>query len=325
MNNGLLIHLINFTRGLILGIVELVPGVSAGTLALILGIYEQSISAVSSIIDVIRALVTYPSRNWWVGVKKVWLLVPWKFLLVLVAGMVTAVLAFSHIIGIVIELMPGPSLAFFSGVIIVSIVMPIYEVRIWKVRHFVILLLSFLIVFIIFGLPVAGNNETPTLWFLAFSGLIGAAVMVLPGVSGSFVLLILGSYSHVIFLLRGLTGEDPEFLSVFVFLVFALIGAGGISKSMLWLLNRFKKITLVILTGLMLGSLRRLWPFLLDSDLNNGEALHRLPKISINRIGEISGKQFSEVLIAFLLGAIIASIGVLSFIKKKKAVSGVSQ
>lgn len=308
-----------------LGIVELVPGVSAGTLALILGIYEQLILAISTIIDLVRSLVLFPSRNWWLRVKKAWLLVPWKFLLVLVFGMATALLAFSHVIGSLLESIPGPAMAFFSGIILVSILIPIYEIRVWKIQHFIVLVFSFLIVFIIFGIPISGNSPTPALWFLAFSGLIGAAVMVLPGVSGSFVLLILGSYSHVISLLRGLTGENPEFLRVFVFLISALIGAGGISKGIFWLLNRFKKITLAILTGLMLGSLRRLWPFLLDSDLYNEKSFHYIPKISINNIGEISGKQFSEVLIAFLLGAIIASIGVLSFIKKKKAVSGVSQ
>ena len=114
---------------------------------------------------------------------------------------------------------------------------------------------------LLLGLPVRAAAE-PALWFLGLSGAIGAAVMVLPGVSGAFVLLVLGPYPYLIDLIRDLTRGAPQLLPLLVFQAGVLLGLGTVSKLLTWLLRRARGVTLAALSGLMLGSLRRLWPFL---------------------------------------------------------------
>ena len=145
---------------------------------------------------------------------------------------------------------------------------------------------------VLLGLPAAGGGE-PAMWFLGLSGVVAATVMVLPGVSGAFVLLVLGPYPYLIGVIRGLTTGDPQLLPLIVFQAGVLIGMGAVSKALSWLLERARGVTLAALSGLMLGSLRRLWPFLAWPDGADADhlPLHAIPQGATLRTGSGSGRR----------------------------------
>ena len=304
--------LLTLLRGLGLGIVELVPGVSAGTLALILGIYERLVAAFAALVEVVRALLL-PRRGggWRRRVAAAWRAVPWRFVLVLGAGMGGAPLLFSHPVGALLDAAPGLALAFFCGVVLVAVVLPLRAVGRWRLPQVAALLLAAAAAVLLLGLPVRGAAE-PALWFLGLSGAIGAAVMVLPGVSGAFVLLVLGPYPYLIDLLRDLTRGAPQLLPLIVFEAGVLLGLGTVSKLLTWLLSRARGVTLAALSGLMLGSLRRLWPFLAlppGGDLES-TPLHAVSRVPPAELARLPAGELTAVLLAALAGAALAAVGV---------------
>ena len=311
--------LLTLLRGIGLGIVELVPGVSAGTLALILGIYERMVTAIAALVGVVRALLL-PRRagagTWRRQVTQAWRAVPWRFVLVLGAGMAGAPLVFSHAVGAVLDAAPHAALAFFCGVLLVAVVLPLRSVGAWRAPQVAALLLAGAGAVVVLGLPVDGGGE-PALWFLGFSGVVAAAVMVLPGVSGAFVLLVLGPYPYLIGVLRGLTGGDPQLLPLIVFQAGVLVGMGAVSKALVWLLHRARGVTLAGLSGLMLGSLRRLWPFLAwpAGAEDHNLPLHAVPKVPLSELTTTPAAELTTVLLAALAGAALAAAGVVAALR----------
>lgn len=305
--------LLTLLRGLSLGVVELVPGVSAGTLALILGIYERLVAVLAALVEVARALLPGRARGgrWGARVARAWGAVPWRFALVLGAGMVVAPLLFSYPVGALLDTAPGLALAFFCGVVLVAVALPLRAVGRWRLPQAAALVLAAAAAVLLLGLPVRGAGE-PTLWFLALSGAIAAAVMVLPGVSGAFVLLVLGPYPYVIDLVRDLTRGAPQLLPLIVFQAGVLVGLGAVSKLLTWLLRRARGITLAVLSGLMLGSLRRLWPFLALPPGGSAESmpLHAVPKVAPAELAQVPAGELTAVLLAALAGAGLAALGV---------------
>ena len=306
--------LLTLLRGIGMGIVELVPGVSAGTLALILGIYARLVAALAALVEVVRALLL-PPRNGgggrWARVAAAWGAVPWRFVLVLGAGMVSAPLLFSHPVGALLDAAPGLALAFFCGVVPVAVVLPLRAVGRWRLPQAAALLLAAAAAVFLLGLPVRAAAE-PALWFLGLSGAIAAAVMVLPGVSGAFVLLVLGPYPYLIDLIRDLTRGTPQLLPLIVFEVGVLLGLGTVSKLLTWLLRRARGVTMAALSGLMLGSLRRLWPFLaFPAGADAGSIpLNAVPKVPPAELGQLPAGELAAVLLAALAGAALAAVGV---------------
>ena len=306
--------LLTLLRGVGLGVVELVPGVSAGTLALILGIYERMVGAIAALVEVVRALVL-PRRDgsatWRTQIGQAWRAVPWRFALVLGAGMGGAPLLFSHPVGAVLDAAPHAALAFFCGVVLVAVVLPLRAVGVWRAPQAAAFLLAGTAALVLLGLPAGGGGE-PAMWFLGLSGVVAAAVMVLPGVSGAFVLLVLGPYPYLIGVIRGLTTGDPQLLPLIVFQAGVLIGMGAVSKALSWLLERARGITLAALSGLMLGSLRRLWPFLAWPDGADADhlPLHAIPKVPPSQLAQVPAAELTVVLLAALAGAALAAVGV---------------
>ena len=305
--------LLTLLRGVGMGVVELVPGVSAGTLALILGFYERLVGAIAALVEVVRALLL-PRRGaatWREQVRQAWRAVPWRFVLVLGAGMGGAPLLFSHVVGGVLNAAPHAALAFFSGVVLVAVVLPLRSVGRWRVPQVAAFLLAGTGAVVVLGLPVQAGGE-PALWFLGLSGVAAAAVMVLPGVSGAFVLLVLGPYPYLIGVIRGLTSGDPHLVPLIVFQAGVLIGMGAVSKALSWLLQRARGITMAALSGLMLGSLRRLWPFLAwpDGAAADHLPLHAIPKVPLSELAQVPGAEHTVVLLAALAGAALAALGV---------------
>ena len=318
--------LLTLLRGVGLGVVELVPGVSAGTLALILGIYERMVGAIAALVEVVRALLL-PRRDgsatWRAQIGQAWGAVPWRFVLVLGAGMGGAPLLFSHPVGTVIDTAPHMALAFFCGVVLVAVVLPLRSVGAWRLPQVAAFLLAGAGAVVLLGLPVQGGGE-PAMWFLGLSGVVAAAVMVLPGVSGAFVLLVLGPYPYLIGVIRGLTTGDPQLVPLIVFQAGVLVGMGAVSKALSWLLERARGVTLAALSGLMLGSLRRLWPFLAQPVGAEADhlPLHAVPKVSPSELAQVPAAELTAILLAALAGAALAAVGVAAALRHASSAPG---
>lgn len=255
---------VTLARGVAMGVVELVPGVSGGTMALVLGIYGDLINAIDATFAWIgrwlRRLLPgsgrAPARS---------RTPPVSFLALLAVGMAAALLAGSHLVTELLRTARGPTYAFFCGLVLASVATP------WRLMErrgpveIAVILCAAAVSFLASGLRAA-ESGAPGLPFLLLSGALAVAVLVLPGVSGSFVLLALGSYGYLIERVRGLTaGEIGESaLPLAVFGVGLVAGLATATRLISWLLARHRSLTLAALTGLMLGSLRALAPFYRD-------------------------------------------------------------
>ena len=246
-----------------MGVVELVPGVSGGTMALVLGIYGELINAVDSTFAWIgrglRRLLP-GARVAGRGVTP-----PFPFLALLLIGMAAAVLAGSHLVTELLTTAPGPTYAFFCGLVLASVATPWRLMERRGPAEVAVILCAAAASFLATGLRAA-EAGTPTLPFLLVCGALAVAVLVLPGVSGSFVLLALGSYGYVIERVRGLTAGEigDSVLPLAVFGIGVLLGLATVTRIISWLLTRHRSLTLAALTGLMLGSVRTLAPFYRD-------------------------------------------------------------
>ena len=305
--------LLNLARGAALGVVELVPGVSAGTLALVLGIYRQLIEAVAAVVELLRVgLVRFvPARRPRTAASAPPGMVPWTFLAAVVCGMAVAIVTFSHVISTLLERHPGRLLAFFFGAVLVSSLLPLLAVRRWRGLEIVALVVAAAATFVLLGLAPGTAAGKPSLWYLLVSGGIAASVMILPGISGSFVLLLLGPYPYVVSLVRQLP-QASAWLPLLIFASGAAVGLATVASGLRRLLQRAPGPTYAALAGLMLGSLRRLWPFLApgSADAPHTSNLASAEKLSIDSLGALPDGAMMPIVTAALGGTVLAALGV---------------
>jgi len=236
-------------RGFAMGASDIVPGVSGGTMALILGIYEELIQSVRGVLN--REALGHLLRF---RIKQALDLIPWKFLLCVASGIFLAVFTMSYILEWVLEHYPSLLWAFFFGLVVASILTVRKQVKTWGLGPILGLVLGAVGAYILVGLvPVQTPN---TWWFLFLSGAMAISAMVLPGISGAFILVLLGKYQ---FLLSAVTTRD------IVPLLWVVAGAGvGIvtfAQVLGWLFKRYHDPTVAVLMGMLLGSLRKIWPW----------------------------------------------------------------
>ena len=236
-------------KGLAMGAVEVVPGVSSGTIALIAGIYEELLSTIKNFPVAIKDLF---KNKFDLGLF--WKNANGNFLLALFLGMGTGVLSLAKLTKHLLEHYPVPMWAFFFGLVLASVWFVLREVEKWKSTYFALFALGAIVGFLI---TILSPAETPEeLWFIFLSGAIAICAMMLPGISGSFMLLLLGKYQYV---LTALTeGNIPVILT---FISGALIGIILFSHFLSWLLKNYHAITIFFLGGIMFGSLNKIWPW----------------------------------------------------------------
>lgn len=243
-----------FLRGVAMGAADVVPGVSGGTMALVLGVYERLVRALRAVTGSApwRAL----SRG---GFGEALRAADAGFLLPLLAGIAAAVLALAHVIQVALVEQRVLLYAGFSGLVAASVVVVARQVRDRRPVTVLVAAGAALATFVLLGLPpAAAPTET---YFLVVSGAIGISALVLPGVSGAFLLVLLGQYETV---LAAITRLDVVVLAPFA--AGALVGLATIARVLDALLRRARALTLAALAGAMLGSLRRLWPWTRPAD-----------------------------------------------------------
>ena len=237
-----------FLRGLLMGAADIVPGVSGGTVAFITGIYDQ-------LLDSLRAVdLEFLARLSRLDIAGAWQHINGRFLLALLLGIATSIFSLAQLVSWVLEHHPVPLWAFFFGLILASALVLLREVDNWSVPKVLCLLSAGAVAVFIALSPVMSLEMGLAGVFLA--GFLAVCAMILPGISGSFILVLLGMYSTTLVALKSL---DLVFILVFV------IGAGcGLlcfSRLLHWLLERFHQGTMAVLTGFLFGSLLVVWPW----------------------------------------------------------------
>jgi putative membrane protein len=239
--------LLLFAKGIAMGAADVVPGVSGGTVAFISGIYDELLRSIASIPE--AALQLLRGR-----VVKAWQMANATFLLVLLSGILTSVFSLAQLITWLLEHHPIPVWSFFFGLILVSSHLVAREIGRWNWTRIASFALGAAFAWwITVASPIEWGHD-PLSLFLA--GAIAICAMILPGISGSFLLVLMGLYSLVLGAVKGL---DIAVLAVFA--AGCLVGILSFARLLSWLLARFRDLTLAFLTGLMLGSLNKVWPW----------------------------------------------------------------
>ncbi|MCB1192254.1 MAG: DUF368 domain-containing protein [Leptospiraceae bacterium] len=241
-----------FVKGICMGSADIIPGVSGGTIALIVGIYEKLIDAIQSVNT--EAIFSAIKLN----LKNTLQIVHIRFLLSLLLGIATAILSLTHLIHYLLDNHPVHIWSFFLGLIAASAIAISKNIPKWSVVEFTGVLLGTLGGYLITGLIPAQTPET--WWFVMFSGMIAICAMILPGISGAFILLIMGKYQYVTSALKNPFTTD-NIIIIVTFLIGCVIGILGFSRVLNYLLKKHHNFTITFLIGLMIGSLRKVWPW----------------------------------------------------------------
>lgn len=247
--------LLNFVRGSLIGIAELVPGVSGGTIALITGVYKRVIDSAAEAVRGIVLLFGFSKSNFAKSTTH-FKAISWSLLIPMLIGMASAIFVAAAIVERLLEQYPTVTKALFAGLIAASLFVPITLSGVsWKISHYLVLLLSASAAFAFTSIPRAADTD-PDFILIMVSAAFAVCALVLPGISGSYLLLALGMYAPT---LAAVNDRDFGYLGTFV--LGAVVGLASFVSLLQWLLANKLKMTMVVMTGLMIGSLRALWPW----------------------------------------------------------------
>jgi len=289
-----LFHLRIAIIGFIMGAADLVPGVSGGTIAFISGIYERLLNNIKSF-DLAMLKLLFRGQF-----RQVWDRIPVAFFVALGLGLATAILSLSHALSGLFHTHPVELWSFFFGLVLGSIVLLMRETWSWKPTDFVAFAVTAIATYWLVGMQAFQTPSSPL--FLFFAGAIAICAMILPGISGSYLLLIMGKYQQV---LEAINNRD--FIPIAIFGAGIVVGILSFVRVVSWLLNRWRHITLITLTGIMAGALRTVWPWkeVLTTRINSkGE---EVPLTQIN-IAPTDGTLLLAVI--FLVVGLLVVIGI---------------
>lgn len=305
MNNNFMKDLVVALKGYAMGAANVIPGVSGGTIALLTGIFGRLVDALNRIMD---------HRTWKMlfkgEVKGFWMAIDGRFLVALLLGVLLSIFSLAKVMEFCLFHYPIRTWAFFFGMIAASAAVMLAKLRNWKWTD-----VMWGVIGIALGIIICTLSPTTTtddLWFIFVCGAIAICTMILPGISGSFILLILGKYAYI------MTAVSE--MNIPVLLVFALgcvVGILAFSKLLHWLLDRFERPTMLVLIGFVIGSLVKVWPWndttaIIRSQLLKQGAEKEAADIAVNTLVE-SGQNLKMLITDYHVnGAIIfALLGVL--------------
>lgn len=252
---------LDLVRGFLIGMAELVPGVSGGTVALVTGVYDQLIDSASHMLSAIQRLVAGPDR--WAGFRAELARTQWLLIIPVLIGMAAAVLTAAGVMARFVADHPEASRGLFFGLVAMSILVPVLMLPSRESPSAGARLLdaglvigAAIIAFVLIGFAGGGAQTDPSLLVVFLAASIAICALVVPGVSGSFFLLAVGLYSTT---MSALDDRDLGYIAVFG--LGALVGLASFVRLLKHLLTRHRRLTLLVMTGLMIGSLRALWPW----------------------------------------------------------------
>lgn len=246
-------------KGVAMGAADVVPGVSGGTIAFISGIYEELITSINKInLEAFKKLTSE-------GVKSFWKHINGNFFLALLSGVALSILSLAKAVKWLLENEPIGVWSFFFGLMIASVFFLSKDVKRWNASALIALILSAAVAYAITIVPPLASNSG--LVFIFFSGALAICAMILPGISGAFILVLLGAYHTV---LGALNSFDITIIGVFAF--GAIFGILSFAKTLKWLFANYRNVTIAGLTGFIIGSLNKVWPW--KEVLRYGEDSH---------------------------------------------------
>lgn len=235
-------------KGMGMGAADVVPGVSGGTIAFITGIYEELVYSVKSI-D-LKAVKTIFSK----GIPEFWKSINGTFLLSVFGGILISVFSLAKLLEFLLHTYPILVWSFFFGLIIASAIYIAGKIKNWNAQRIIGLIMGIAIAYIVTMLTPAQTTEA--YWFIFLSGALAICAMILPGISGAFILLLLGKYQFILAAIGELNA-----IILLIFAVGAIFGLISFSNVLSWFLRKFHDTTVAILAGFMIGSLNKVWPW----------------------------------------------------------------
>lgn len=283
-----------------MGAADVIPGVSGGTIAFIMGIYDKFVASLAAInAEAVKLFFSGKFKEFWRHING-------GFLLSLVVGIGVSVISLATVMQTLLSDFPIQTWAFFFGLIVASSIFILRGISGWRLRE-----ILFLIGGILLGVTICTLSPTQTpdaLWFIFLSGAIAICAMILPGISGSFILLILGKYQYILGAVSDLVAGQNiagNLLIIGVFAIGAVVGILSFSKFLHWLLSRWHKQALIILAGFIIGSLVKIWPW------NNPEAIAQAELTGSLHIG-------SAIIIALIGFSLVTGIEIAGKITANK-------
>lgn len=258
-----------YLKGIAMGAADIVPGVSGGTIAFISGIYEELIDSIGSIGPKTVKILFQE------GIASAWRSINGTFLLTLFAGILTSVFTLSKLISTLLQTYPQLLWSFFFGLIVISAIHIGRQIRKWGAAEVVGIALGTVLAYAITSIAPAQMPMNPLTIFL--SGAIAICAMILPGISGSFILLLLGMYANILGAVKGL-----ELLTLITFAAGCLTGLLGFTRFLSWLLHHHHGPALAVLTGFMIGSLNKVWPWKQTTLYTMNSHGEQIPLVQIN-------------------------------------------
>lgn len=245
-----------FLRGFAIGSVDVIPGISGGTVALMLGIYEKIINSIFNIeFGIINFILKRKDKSS-AHFKKL----NWKFIIFLTLGIITALIIGANLISTLLEKWPNELKSLFLGLILGSIAVPWTQIKKKNFSIYAILSISIALSFLLLSISYS-TKTNPHLLLIIFAGLLSISAMILPGISGAFILLIMGMYEVTLNAVK-----NGNFVYLILFISGAFTGIIILIPILKWLFKKYREKILIILVGLMIGSSINLWPWI---DKNN--------------------------------------------------------
>ncbi len=241
-------YLLLYLKGIAMGSADVVPGVSGGTIAFITGIYETLLNSIKS---VDREALGYLKS---LDIKGLWKHVNGKFLLTLIIGIATSVLSLAKIITELLASHPIQVWSFFFGLIIISALIILREIKNWNFGVMLAILIGVAIAYFITSSTPAETPEAP--WFLFIAGAFAICAMILPGISGSFILLLFGKYEYILSAIK-----EMRVMDILFFGLGCVFGILSFARLVSWLFKKYHNATIGVLSGFMIGSLNKVWPW----------------------------------------------------------------
>lgn len=239
-------------KGAAMGTADIIPGVSGGTIAFITGIYEQLLAAIASFdLEAFKKLLRLDIKGFIAHTHL-------RFLIPLLFGIGFAIKSTAQLVHHLLDNHPAPTWSLFFGLIAASILVLRKEITKWSAGKYLVFALGVLGAFFITGMIPVTTPESA--WFIFISGMIAICAMILPGISGSFLLLIMGKYLFV-------TGAIKDPFNAKSMMIIAVFGSGAVvgimlfSRLLKWLLAHFHELTMCALMGIMVGAMRKIWPW----------------------------------------------------------------
>jgi len=248
MQRKLIDYIILILKGMAMGAADAVPGVSGGTIAFIAGIYEELINTINQINF---SLVSTLKKD---GLKAAWKQANGNFLVALLLGIGISFVSFMRLAKYLIEFHPILIWSFFFGLVLASILFVAKQITKWSILNIILLISGAFVAYYITTLPALASNDNPIFFF--FAAAIAICAMILPGISGSFILVLLGAYKTLSDAIH-----DVDIKKLLIFIAGAVVGLLSFSKLLKWLFANYKNATLAILTGFIAGSLNKIWPW----------------------------------------------------------------